>query len=852
MKTPLIILIILLFQNLNFSQERGSKILKQDLSSVEGKTYALIIGISKYKNIENLKYADKDAIAFKNYLCNFYSYKIDTNDIKLFVNEDAIKFDIEDEIYQISQKVKSGDRVIFYFAGHGDIEDKNDVENGLLLLHGSPDGNYFAAHHEVISIKSSLDPFKYLPKTKDVDVIYIVDACHSGKLKGGIDGRNHTFGAIKTAVASETAILSCDVDQYSLEGADWGNGRGLFSYYLEEGLYGFANTDSDNEISIAELSDFLTQNVWKYSDKQQRPVILSKNMGKAFVNFNPSILDSIKQKSVINNYSYSYASVKGREKHFIEKFDSVRLNYYNNFKLALANGNIITPVLNNAVQYYKKLNVLNTNNENNEILSLVRRQLISSLLSPCDSIIENINKGAGIKTNINQLKNAKNYIDSSLHLINRDHYFYKNLLSRKLLLDALILKGNTTIKNYTISDANRIKQCIDSLKYAKSLVKNVAYLDYTIGLTYLDMFEFDSSSVYLSKYLSLIPNSYVARNDLGFALYERGYQDLAIKSIEESLKINPNFENALTNLAYIYLRLRNYDVAINYCEKALKVNAKNLNALSNLAGIYDKNDDNENALYYYKLILENSKNKSADHNGLAKFYLKIKDYENAENHALLSISIKANSNSYFILGSIEHCRNNLTKAQHYLNQGLLDSKNSYNLNLEIAWLYKSKNNTDSSNYHFNKTLEISSTFKEKATLPGLLMASGDICRIGLNNLSEANKYYENALRLDSLSEQICSKYILNLIAFDSIEVAITEIKNKNAILLNSPWYNYIKAILHDLNNEDSNAQEELSLALSNGRIPPVFVKFDTLLTGLKSKHPKIFKDYFIQEKCFCD
>src|SRR5260221_368086 len=67
---------------------KGMKVNPVDTSSATGKTYALIVGISKYHNpaIQPLLFADKDAIAFRDYLI---ASGVDSNNITLLINEKA-------------------------------------------------------------------------------------------------------------------------------------------------------------------------------------------------------------------------------------------------------------------------------------------------------------------------------------------------------------------------------------------------------------------------------------------------------------------------------------------------------------------------------------------------------------------------------------------------------------------------------------------------------------------------------------------------------------------------------------------------------------------------------------------
>lgn len=79
---------------------------------------------------------------------------------------------------------------------------------------------------------------------KKTKIIIIADACHSGKLAGfSINGAQITNSNLARQIANEVKILSCQPNEYSLEGNQWGGGRGVFSYHLVNGLYGMADQD---------------------------------------------------------------------------------------------------------------------------------------------------------------------------------------------------------------------------------------------------------------------------------------------------------------------------------------------------------------------------------------------------------------------------------------------------------------------------------------------------------------------------------------------------------------------------------------------------------------------------------
>ena len=185
---------------------------KDTTPSLKGNTYAIIIGISDYKLVPDLQYADKDALAFEEFLLSEGGGKVAKANIETFLNANATRNNVGDAISVIARKAKPGDRVYFFFAGHGDMEDLTQIENGLLLLHNSPHGNYFGMNDDVLEI---LDLKRYLSplSQRGIEMLFIVDACHSGNLTGGVEGVKQTGAALMAAWGKEYKVLSCQPEQ---------------------------------------------------------------------------------------------------------------------------------------------------------------------------------------------------------------------------------------------------------------------------------------------------------------------------------------------------------------------------------------------------------------------------------------------------------------------------------------------------------------------------------------------------------------------------------------------------------------------------------------------------------------
>lgn len=71
-----------------------------------------------------------------------------------------------------------------------------------------------------------------------------------------VNGTQLTNANLSKQFANEAKILSCQPGEVSIEGEQWGGGRGVFSFHLVEGLYGMADQDLDFKVSLFELEPF--------------------------------------------------------------------------------------------------------------------------------------------------------------------------------------------------------------------------------------------------------------------------------------------------------------------------------------------------------------------------------------------------------------------------------------------------------------------------------------------------------------------------------------------------------------------------------------------------------------------
>ncbi len=218
-------------------------------------TYAVVVGISEHQNedIPDLKFADKDAEAFANYLRSPAGGNLSEDNIRLLTNEKATFAAVAAELDWLVEVCQEDDQAIFYFSGHGDVEAKTERQPGFLLTYDSPSKVYISGSYPLFYLQLIIET---LSTDKNVQTLVITDACRAGKLAGSeIGGTQATAANLAKQYANEIKILSCQPDEFSLEGEQWGGGRGAFSYHLIEGLIGLADKNGDAKVNLLDSKD---------------------------------------------------------------------------------------------------------------------------------------------------------------------------------------------------------------------------------------------------------------------------------------------------------------------------------------------------------------------------------------------------------------------------------------------------------------------------------------------------------------------------------------------------------------------------------------------------------------------
>ena len=230
-------------------------------------SWAVIIGIDKYDNLSNLDYAVADAEAVKDMLINQFNY-VDEN-VRLLINEEANKDNIEQAISDVSLEAGENDRILVFFAGHGETMSLPDGgEMGYLLPVDGRQENLYASAIPMNDLKD----LSNMSKAKHM--LFLVDACYGGLAAVGTRGlepaKTPNYLEKITNIKSRQIITAGGSTEKVIEKPEWGHSAYTMNLLraLKDGL---ADTNGDGYITAGELGLYLKEKVTIDSENQQTP-----------------------------------------------------------------------------------------------------------------------------------------------------------------------------------------------------------------------------------------------------------------------------------------------------------------------------------------------------------------------------------------------------------------------------------------------------------------------------------------------------------------------------------------------------------------------------------------------------
>ena len=775
-------------------------------NDTSAKTYAIIIGISNYKFIQPLDFADKDAGLFRDFLKTPGGGNLKVDEIFCLLNEDAkaANFWIKGMNWVRSKNLKKNDRLFIYMAGHGDAI--NQDEYFFLTYDCNPAGdknNYIVTGNiQLYNLKSRIADWV----RHGVEVILVMDACRSNELPGGSEGQQTLNSAISEKNAGEIVMLATGAGQESLEDANIGTGHGLFTYYLVDGLSGLADTkgDADQKITFKELQNYVASNVpiiaqEKYKRKQD-PYFCCDEFGTK----NIALVDSgfLRKWTMVKNMK----DVSGNEMDAIARgiklrgrdstvSDTTFLATYHLFNKAVQQLKLVGD--DSSAEYY--FTQLNNFDPSNVLTREARATLAAELINYAQTKINLYLQGkdaAAVQQMRSQLDEDEESeseeitmtLDRMEKVAKQDFSLTGTMLEKALKLldvqDSSITKSLSAkvffFKAHGFFDkGNKTMDYIQALKFAQlanSFDHNAAYTLNTISSLYIQKHQFDSAVYYATRAISVAPRWRYPYLNNAYAYYKLGAKDSALKYYTLAVKVDPSNADAFVDLGRFYHHMRRVDSAQTLYQRALAIEPNNVYANNNLGWLLKERRRYDRAIYHFQKSIQADPLFFSAYHGLSKVFIALKQYDSARYYyqkAMQQYPDKILTTNY--LGNFYKESKLYDSAIHYYRQASYYDATDNTPYINIAKTYSAIKRFDSAVYYYTKAAEVggASAFaynqlglyykdlqqydlalinfqKAEMLRPDWSTAINNIALVYYEQkkLNQANEYFRKAMRLD--------------------------------------------------------------------------------------------------------
>lgn len=244
-------------------QKRGSAVTPKStvtLNNIYNQSFAVIIGINAYDKWPSLEYAVTDARAMERKLKTL-GFQTTT-----LIDHQATKENILKVLgTELPQKVRKNDRVVIFFAGHGQTEE---------LADGTQMGHIFPVDTDtgdIFSTAISMDQVSVFSRRLSAKhVLYLIDSCHAGL---GLT-RHETLPLserdflwkITTRKAHQMLTAGGKGELAHVTGR-----HGVFTKYVLEALDGAADGEDKGFVTFSDIATYVRPRVARYTQGKQVP-----------------------------------------------------------------------------------------------------------------------------------------------------------------------------------------------------------------------------------------------------------------------------------------------------------------------------------------------------------------------------------------------------------------------------------------------------------------------------------------------------------------------------------------------------------------------------------------------------
>lgn len=192
---------------------------------------------------------------------------------------------------------------------------------------------------------------------------------------------------------------------------------------------------------------------------------------------------------------------------------------------------------------------------------------------------------------------------------------------------------------------------------------------YLLGITYVQLEEYDLAKQYIQKALQFNSNNADAYLALGAIHQKQGHFDKAASCYRKVIEIHPECAEVYENLGDLCREIQYFDEAIDYYKKALHLNPNTPEIWCSLGDIYKARKQLDLATYHYRSALRHRNDYAEVYNKLGNVYHEQRRLDEAINCYQKALKIDLNySDAAINLNNASHEKKQLDQAANYYQQ----------------------------------------------------------------------------------------------------------------------------------------------------------------------------------------
>ena len=222
-------------------------------------SWALVIGINKYRHIGPLEIARADAQSVRDVLVERLQFP--AKNVELLLDTKATRDRIMEKFLGY-ESLDPDDRLFVFFAGHGTTVCTEKGPIGYLIpVDGDPKNKSTLIRWDDLTRNADLIPAKH--------VLFVMDACYSGlAIHRSTSAGERRFVTDMLQRRARQVITAGKADETVADGGGPTGKNSIFTGYLLQGLEGDAATDA-GVITAANLMSYTYNKVARDSRSQQ-------------------------------------------------------------------------------------------------------------------------------------------------------------------------------------------------------------------------------------------------------------------------------------------------------------------------------------------------------------------------------------------------------------------------------------------------------------------------------------------------------------------------------------------------------------------------------------------------------